>query len=121
MTSGPVKELLNEAGMYLKQAEQAGYNNPGISDLAMACEGTLDSIKVYVQGTNKEAWDEIAKKERDLNKMFHDEFSKRLKAKEDRGPYFQLHRAKQIDRELKMWKCEQKASFYDWLAKKYDI
>lgn len=121
MTSGPVKELLNEAGIYLKQAEQIGYSDPRVEELAMACEGTLDSINVYVMGANEDAWKKIGEKNKELNDMFHDQFNKRIKEKEDKGPYFRLHRAKKIDRELKMWKCEQKFSFYDWLAKKYDI
>lgn len=121
MTSSPVKELLNEASVYLKQAEQLGSGDSRVADLAMACEGTLDSINIYVMGSDEDAWGKISTKNKELNEMFHKEFEKRLGEKDDKGPYFQLHRAKKIDRELKLWKCEQKYSFYDWLTKKYDI
>jgi len=116
-----VKELLNEASLYLKQAEQIGKGDPQVSGLALACEGTLDSINVFAYNVDKECWNEIANKNKELNELFHKEFEKRIDEKEDKGPYFRLHRAKQIERDLMLWKCEQKYSFYDWLTKKYDI
>jgi hypothetical protein len=119
MVSEEVKRYILEAGTYQKQAEQLG-NDPRVDDLCMACEGTLNSINVFVH--DEEPWKLINEKNKELNQMFNKEFNKRIQAvKKDRGEYFAFCEKKAIEMDLKRWKCEQKVSFYDYLTKKYDL
>ena len=118
MTSDIVKSNIMEAGAYLKQAEQMGTDSR-VLDMCMACEGTLDSINVFVH--EDEPWKQINDKNKELNQMFNKEFGNRIKQIKDKGPYFVFCQQKRIEAELMLWKCEQKVSFYDFLTKKYDI
>ena len=119
MVSEPVKNYMMEAGAYLKQAEQMG-NDPRVLDMCMACEGTLESINVFVH--DDEPWKLLSDKNKELNQMFQKEFnSRKQKIKDERGSYFAFCEEKRLETELKLWKCEQKVHFYDFLTKKYDI
>jgi len=118
MVSEPVKNLVMEASSYLKQAEQMG-NDPRVLDMCMACEGTLESINVFIH--DEEPWDILNKKSKELNQMFHKEFENRKNKMKDKGAYIIFCEEKKIERELMIWKCEQKVTFYDFLTKKYDF
>jgi len=118
MVSEQVKGYIAEAGAYLKQAEQLG-SDPRVMDLCMACNGTLDSINVFVH--DEEPWKLINDKTKELNQLFNKEFGTRIKTVKDKGPYYVFCQQKRIETDLMLWKCEQKVSFYDYLTKKYDI
>lgn len=119
MVSEPVKNLVLEASAYLKQAEQMG-NDPRVLDMCMACDGTLESINVFIH--DDEPWKLLSDKIKELNKMFKDEFKERRdKLIDNNGAYVVFCEEKRIERELKVWKCEQKVTFYDFLTKKYDL
>jgi len=113
-----VQKYLLEAGAYLKQAEQMG-NDPRVADLCMACDGTLEAINVFIQ--DEEPWNLINEKNRELNKMFQEEFNKRIAKLKDKGAYYLFCQQKEIESDLLLWKCEQKVHFYDFLTKKYDV
>lgn len=118
MVSEPVKENLLEANAYLKQAEQLG-NDERVIGLCVMCNGTLDSINVFVHDDDQ--YKLINEKNKELNNLFNKEFNKRTGEIKETGAYIRHCLTKQIERELMLWKAEQKFNFYDFLTKKYDL
>lgn len=120
MVSEPVKERLKEAGAYLDEAEKMGDRSEAIGP-CIACDGLLDNIKIFVQGKHQEAWDNIGKKEKELNGMFTEEFKKESEKIKNLEDYWKYLAQQKIEAKLMKWKCRQKLGFYDWLVQKYDI
>jgi hypothetical protein len=118
MVSDPVKEYLLEASAYYKQAEQLGKDDRVIG-FCKACEGTLQSINVFVH--DDESWEEINKKTKELEQMFVKEFNKKATEMKDLGTWRNYNQWKKIEQDMYLWKAQQKLSFYDYLTKKYDI
>jgi len=118
MVSEPVSERLIEAGAYLDQAEKMGDNPQALGPL-IACDGILENIKVFVH--EDEPWEQIHTKEKDLNKIFWENFKKESEKLKDEGEYFKFLKQQKVEVHLMFWKCKQRLGFYDWLTQKYDI
>jgi len=118
MVSDPVNERMKEAGAYLDEAEKLG-DIPETLPAFIACDGILDNIKIFIH--NEKAWEEINRKEQELNTMFKKEFKEKIEKIKHEDEYMRFLKMRKIEIQIMRWKCKQRLGFYDFLTKKYDI